>query len=96
MAINRLYSKQLKLEDMFISGSRNQLTKKQEKELQKLADEVKIEAKKVKSDYENNPSEMNGSVFHIHENSPILDTLGGSDEPLYSGSRWTHIIKTQL
>ena len=50
MAINRLYSKQLKLEDMFISGSRNQLTKKQEKELQKLADEVKIEAKKVKSD----------------------------------------------
>ena len=39
---------------------------------------------------------MNGSVFHIHENSPILDTLGGSDEPLYSGSRWTHVLKTEL
>ena len=67
-----------------------------EKELERLKKEILDEAKKVKSDYENNPSEMNGSVFHIHENSPILDTLGGSDEPLYSGSRWTHVLKTEL
>jgi len=47
------------------------LTDKQKEELQKLADEVLKEAKLVKEDYENNPSESD-SVTQVHINSPIL------------------------
>ena len=49
------------------------LTDKQKEELQKLADEVLKEAKLVKEDYENNPSDISGSMVNIHENSPFLD-----------------------
>tara|TARA_B100000287_G_C20284523_1_gene643397 strand:+ start:132 stop:401 length:270 start_codon:yes stop_codon:yes gene_type:complete len=42
------------------------------KELQKLADEINEEAKKVVKDYAKNPSKMSGSIHHIHENSPFL------------------------
>ena len=92
MAIDRLYSKQMKLDDL---KEENNLTKEQKKELQSLADDIIFEAKEVRLDYKNNPSELSGSVIQVHENSPALDTKKDSDEPLYSGSRWTHVIKTK-
>ena len=48
------------------------LTKEQQKELQKLTDDMVQEAKKVRLDYEKNPTDMSGSVHHVHENSPFL------------------------
>ena len=71
------------------------LTKKQKEELQSLIDEISAEAKELKLDYESNKSELSGSVIHIHENSPFLDD-DENGEPLYSGSRWTHVLKTKL
>ena len=68
------------------------LTDKQKEELQKLADEVLKEAKLVKEDYENNPSDISGSMINIHENSPFLDADDNA-EPVFSGSRWTRVIK---
>ena len=65
-----------------------------EKELEELKKEILDEAKKVKSDYKTNKTELSGSVFHVHENSPYLDTKADSDEPLYSGSRWTKVLKS--
>ena len=52
--------------------AKNKLTKKQKEELQKLTDDIIQDAKKVRLDYKENPSEMSGSVHHIHENSPFL------------------------
>ena len=65
-----------------------------EKELERLKKEILDEAKKVKSDYKTNKTELSGSVFHVHENSPYLDTKTDSDEPLYSGSRWEKVLKS--
>ena len=70
------------------------LTKEQREELQSLIDEIAEEAKEVRLDYEKNESEMSGSIIHVHENSPYLDTEPGGDEPLYSGSRWTKVLKS--
>jgi|TARA_R110000824_G_scaffold114198_1_gene264576 hypothetical protein len=50
----------------------SELTKEQKKELQKLADDMTQEAKKVRLDYKENPSDMSGSVHYVHENSPFL------------------------
>ena len=52
--------------------AKDKLTKKQQEELQKLTDEIIQDAKKVRLDYKENPSEMSGSVTQIHENSPFL------------------------
>ena len=71
------------------------LTKEQKEELEKLQKEITDEAKKVVDDYVDNPSDISGSVVNIHQNSPYLDTEKNSDEPLYSGSRWTKVIKSQ-
>ena len=68
------------------------LTDKQKEELQKLADEVLKEAKLVREDYEDNPSDISGSMVSIHENSPFLDSDDNA-EPIFSGSRWTKVIK---
>ena len=68
------------------------LTDKQKEELQKLADEVLKEAKLVKEDYDNNPSDISGSMVNIHENSPFLDADDNA-EPVFSGSKWTKVIK---
>ena len=67
-----------------------------EKELEQLKKEIIEEAKKVVDDYVGNPSQLSGSVTQVHENSPALDTKKDSDDLLYSGSRWTHVIKTKL
>ena len=48
------------------------LTKEQQKELDKLTEDMVQEAKKVRLDYEKNPSDMSGSVHFVHENSPFL------------------------
>ena len=50
----------------------NKLTKEQQKELEQIAAEIEAEAIQMKLDYENNPSEMSGSVVVVHENSELL------------------------
>ena len=52
---------------------KNKLTKKQQKELELIAAEIEAEAIQMKLDYENNPSEMSGSVVVFHENSELLE-----------------------
>tara|TARA_R110002020_G_scaffold42164_8_gene123869 strand:+ start:532 stop:759 length:228 start_codon:yes stop_codon:yes gene_type:complete len=52
--------------------TKDKLTKKQEEELQKITDGIIQDAKKVRLDYKDNPSEMSGSVTVVHENSPFL------------------------
>ena len=51
-----------------------ELKRKQQKELQKLIDEVSEEAKRVVDDYNKNPSEMSGSATVVSEKSPYLLT----------------------
>ena len=52
--------------------AKDKLTKKQQEELQKLTDDMIKDAKKVRLDYKENPSDMSGSVHYVHENSPFL------------------------
>jgi len=53
--------------------SKDELTKKQLKELQKMADEMVNDAKDVVDDYKNNPSELDESNYvQVHESSPYL------------------------
>ena len=52
---------------------KEKLTKEQQKELEMLAAEIEAEAIQMKIDYENNPSEMSGSIVVIHEESEYLD-----------------------
>tara|TARA_R110000737_G_scaffold200071_1_gene219669 strand:+ start:251 stop:478 length:228 start_codon:yes stop_codon:yes gene_type:complete len=71
------------------------LTKKETEELEKLKDEILDEAKKVVEDYVDNPSENSGSSVNIHQNSPFLDS-DKEDEPLFSGSRWTKVLRSKI
>ena len=50
-----------------------ELTKEQQKELEMLVTEIEAEAIQMKIDYENNPSEMSGSIVVVHEESEYLD-----------------------
>ena len=52
----------------------SELTKEQQKELKELQKQMINEAKKVRDDFKNNPSEDSGSVVVVHENSPYLAT----------------------
>tara|TARA_B100000900_G_scaffold356203_1_gene325869 strand:- start:275 stop:523 length:249 start_codon:yes stop_codon:yes gene_type:complete len=65
-----------------------------EKELERLKKEILEEAKKVVENYVDNPSDISGSVVNIHENSPFLEE-DDKGEPMFSGSRWTKIIKSK-
>ena len=65
-----------------------------EKELEQLKKEIMEEAKKVVDNYVENPSDISGSVVNIHQNSPFLDS-DEDGEPLFSGSRWTKVIRTK-
>ncbi len=85
MAIDRLYSKQMKIDD---------LTKEEQKELEKIQKEIIDEAKKVVKDYADNPTDISGSLVRIHENSPFLDS-DENNEPQFSGSGWTKVIKNK-
>ena len=49
------------------------LTKEQKLELEKAAAEIEAEATRMRIDYEENPSEMSGSVVVVHEDSEFLD-----------------------
>jgi hypothetical protein len=50
-----------------------ELTKDQQKELQKLATEMEADAIQMRMDYEENPQpEMEGMVIGIHEDSILL------------------------
>ena len=64
------------------------------KELEKLKKEIMEEAKKVVDNYVEYPSDISGSTVNIHQNSPFLDS-NEEGEPLFSGSRWTKVIKSQ-
>ena len=67
----------------------------QKKELENLQKEILDEAKKVVEDYVDNPSEISGSTIGIHQNSPYLDS-DKDGEPLFSGSRWTRVIRSKI
>ena len=62
------------------------------KQLERLKKEILDEAKKVVKDYVDNPTDVSGSTVNIHHNSPFLDS-DENDEPAFSGSRWTKVIK---
>jgi len=62
------------------------------KQLERLKKEILDEAKKVVEDYVDNPTDISGSTVNIHQNSPFLDS-DKNDEPKFSGSRWTKVIK---
>ena len=64
------------------------------KELERLKKEILEEAKKVVEDYVDNPTDISGSVVNIHQNSPFLDE-DENNEPRFSGSRWTKVLKTK-
>jgi hypothetical protein len=50
-----------------------ELTKQQEIELEQLYKELMKLATEVVLDYEENPSELSGSITEVHMDSPILD-----------------------
>ena len=50
----------------------SELTKEQQEELVNLQKQMIEEAKKVRKDFKDNPSENSGSVTVVHENSPFL------------------------
>jgi|TARA_R100000329_G_scaffold140951_1_gene123473 hypothetical protein len=52
---------------------KSELTKEQQKELEQLALEIEAEAIQMKLDYENNPSELSGSVVVIHQEAEFLN-----------------------
>jgi hypothetical protein len=52
---------------------KNELTKEQQKELEQIALEIEAEAIQMKLDYEDNPSEMSGSVVVVHQDSEFLE-----------------------
>jgi len=54
--------------------NKNDLSKEQKEEIQKLADEVLKEARLVIEDYKENPSELEGTITSVHENSPLLNS----------------------
>ena len=70
------------------------LTKEEKEELEKLQKEIIEEAKKVVDNYVENPSDISGSVVNIHQNSPYLDS-NEDGEPMFSGSRWTKVIRSK-
>ena len=72
-----------------------ELTKEQREELEKLKNEIIGEAKKVVEDYAEHPTDISGSVVNIHQNSPFLDS-DEDGEPLFSGSRWTKVIRSKM
>ena len=58
---------------------KNNLTKKQKKELEELMKQMSEEAKKVREDYKKNSTELSGSVTHLHMNSTILKEKKDAD-----------------
>ena len=63
----------------------SELTKEQQELLKRLADEMMNLATEVVQDYEENPSEVSGSVVEINQNSPFL-------EESIKGDSWKKVI----
>ena len=66
--------------------SNSKLTKKQKKELQRLADEIMNLSVEVVEDYKLTPSEISGSTVQVNENSPFLDEE-------FKGEGWKKVIR---
>ena len=62
------------------------LTDDQQKELEELLSDTVQEAKKVRKDYDDNPSELSGSTIQVHQDSPFVD------ERVPDDSNWRHVI----
>jgi hypothetical protein len=69
-----------------MSKKKDELTKKQKEELQRLTDEISELAIEVIDDYESNLSEISGSVVEIHEDSPFLDEG-------FEGNKWKRVLR---
>ena len=67
-------------------SKKDELTKKQKEELQRLVDELSDLSIEVVEDYESSPSDMSGSLTQINENSPFLDIV-------FDGDKWKRVIK---
>ena len=67
---------------------KNELTKKQKEQLQKMTDEMLHDVKDVVDDYKKNPSEISGSIVQVNENSPFLKEQfkGDSSKKVIPGS----------
>jgi len=69
-----------------MSKKKDELTKKQKEELQRLTDEISELAIEVIDDYESNLSEISGSIVEIHEDSPFLDEG-------FEGNKWKRVLR---
>tara|TARA_R100000008_G_scaffold63673_1_gene40828 strand:+ start:569 stop:823 length:255 start_codon:yes stop_codon:yes gene_type:complete len=67
-------------------SKKSKLTKEQQRELDKHTQEIIEDAKKVISDYSENPSDISGSVIQVNENSPYLDEE-------FKGNSWKKVIR---
>ena len=67
-------------------SKKDELTKKQKEELQRLTDEIMGLAVEVIDDYESNLSEISGSTVEIHEDSPFLDER-------FKGNKWKRVLR---
>ena len=61
------------------------MNKEQKDELKQMAKEMAEEAKKVREDFKDNPSEESGSYVNIHETSPYLNET-------WTGDSWKKVI----
>ena len=69
--------------------SKENLTKEEQKELNKLQEEILDEAKKVVQDYMDIPSELSGSAIHIDYDSTFLDEEWEDD-------KWKSVTKPEF
>jgi len=69
--------------------SKEKLTKEEQKELDKLQEEILDEAKKVVQDYVDVPSELSGSAIHIDYDSTFLDEEWEDD-------KWKNVTKPEF
>jgi len=57
------------------------LTKKQQKILKRLANEITNIATEIVEDYKTTSSELSGSITQVHENSPLIDEMNMLELP---------------
>tara|TARA_R100000805_G_C3611871_1_gene112591 strand:- start:112 stop:360 length:249 start_codon:yes stop_codon:yes gene_type:complete len=69
--------------------SKEKLTKEEQKELDKLQEEILDEAKKVVQNYVDVPSELSGSAIHIDYDSTFLDEE-------WEGEKWKKVTKPEF
>lgn len=67
-------------------SKKDELTKKQKEELQRLTEELSDLSIEVVKDYKLNPSETSGSSVEIHEDSPFLDER-------FEGDKWKRVLR---